>query len=51
MVLALAVTPAAGNARPVVWMLALVSVGTWLTAIQRLSCVFSGDGSSLGGRD
>lgn len=51
MVLALAVTPAAGNARPVVWMLALVSVGTWLTAIQRLSCVFSGDGSSLAGRD
>lgn len=51
MVLALAATPATGNARPLVWMLALVSVGTWLTAIQRLSCVFSEDGSSLGGRD
>ncbi len=51
MIVALAATPAAGNARPLVWMLALVSVGTWLTAVQRLVNVFSEDRPSLGDRD
>ena len=50
LVLALAVAPAAGNARPLVWMLALVSVGTWVTAVQRLAKVFSEDRPSLGDR-
>lgn len=50
LVLALAVAPAAGNARPLVWMLALVAVGTWLTAVQRLAKVFSEDRPSLGDR-
>lgn len=51
MIVALASTPAAGDAGPLVWMLALVSVGTWFTAIQRLALVFSEDRLSLRDRD
>jgi CDP-diacylglycerol--glycerol-3-phosphate 3-phosphatidyltransferase len=51
LILALALTSAVGDAGPLVWMLALVSVGTWFTAIQRLALVFSEDRLSLRDRD